>query len=90
MDVNEAKHVRAERVLNRRMWSKLRAIGINLAFGCVAFITAFTFNDSKSFVYKQALGTMLTAKRPNCISLDEVCLIKNNTKQNHILVDLYF
>jgi hypothetical protein len=75
MDLNEAKHVRAERVLNRRMWSKLRAIGINFGFACVAFITAFTYNDPHSYMYKEALSKMLTAKRPGCISLDEVCLL---------------
>jgi hypothetical protein len=74
VDENEERNARAERVLNRRMWAILRQIIVNLAFGAVAFITAFTYNDPSAFNYMNSVTNMFvnTPQTTTCMSLPNV------------------
>ena len=72
IDAEEERMHREERVLERLMWQKIREIFINLAFSCMAFMVAFTYNDKSSYQYQSAVSKMMTSKLPNCISYREI------------------
>ena len=72
LDSDEVRFAREERVKDRLMWSKIREVGINLAFMCCAYLVAYSYNDNQAFNYKNSIDIMLRAQLPGCLDFDKV------------------